>query len=379
MQSTVISHFRNEEQLLPYWLQHHRELFDHGILINYGSSDSSCDIIRELVPEWELIDSRNETFLAGACDAEIMDIEKRLTGWKMALTTPEFVFLADLKERLELFERSGHKVFAFNIIQVTDSPIDKPLSSSPLVLQRTYGYRPPEGTRQWRCIHCEETGKYASGRHGSTGYQWCVDDTLLLWYGYAPYSMAKSRKLSIQDNVPLNDLLGGHGVQHILTPDEFGQIYCADWKKGSDLFLDPVFAAEYAKIAAKNKTHDYVPNQKIRERQFLKCLSEAARAEWEPYYDPQLEYDVECFQFSMSHSLLGHFDNYLKSRMWVAVQMTDFLRSSPISSLPHKTTPHMLMVWRKEGALIRPCISNIDRTIEHWRSKLTPHTDVIGW
>ena len=34
---TVICHFRNEEVLLPFWLRHHALLFDHGILIDYGS------------------------------------------------------------------------------------------------------------------------------------------------------------------------------------------------------------------------------------------------------------------------------------------------------------------------------------------------------
>ena len=30
----VISHFFNEAYLLPWWLKHHREIFDHGVLID---------------------------------------------------------------------------------------------------------------------------------------------------------------------------------------------------------------------------------------------------------------------------------------------------------------------------------------------------------
>ncbi|MEW9106591.1 glycosyltransferase family 2 protein, partial [Paenibacillus sp.] len=48
----LISHFYNEEYLLPWWLKHHAPLFDHGILINRGSTDRSVDICKQLVPHW---------------------------------------------------------------------------------------------------------------------------------------------------------------------------------------------------------------------------------------------------------------------------------------------------------------------------------------
>lgn len=49
---TVLCHFYNEEYLLPWWLKHHRSMFDHGALIDHGSTDNSLDICRQLVPEW---------------------------------------------------------------------------------------------------------------------------------------------------------------------------------------------------------------------------------------------------------------------------------------------------------------------------------------
>ena len=30
----VVSHFFNEAYLLPWWLRHHRDVFDHGVLID---------------------------------------------------------------------------------------------------------------------------------------------------------------------------------------------------------------------------------------------------------------------------------------------------------------------------------------------------------
>ena len=77
MKKTIISHFYNEEYLLPFWLKHHSKMFDHGILIDYNSTDRSVDIIREICPTWEIIDSRNELFDAVLIDKEVEDIETR--------------------------------------------------------------------------------------------------------------------------------------------------------------------------------------------------------------------------------------------------------------------------------------------------------------
>ena len=42
--------FYNEEYLLPWWLMHHTKIFDHGILINRGSTDRSVEICKLLAP-----------------------------------------------------------------------------------------------------------------------------------------------------------------------------------------------------------------------------------------------------------------------------------------------------------------------------------------
>ena len=58
---TVISHFYNEEYLLPWWLMHHTKIFDHGILINRGSTDRSVEICKLFAPtgKYEIQDSLN--------------------------------------------------------------------------------------------------------------------------------------------------------------------------------------------------------------------------------------------------------------------------------------------------------------------------------
>lgn len=88
---TIITHFYNEEYLLPWWLNHHKNLFDHGVLIDYGSTDRSVEIIKEICPTWEIVKSRNDVFDAELCDREVEDIEKNIEGWRIALTITEFL------------------------------------------------------------------------------------------------------------------------------------------------------------------------------------------------------------------------------------------------------------------------------------------------
>ena len=47
MKLTVISGIYNEEYLLPFWLEHHRKIFDHGVIVDWHSTDRSLEIIRE--------------------------------------------------------------------------------------------------------------------------------------------------------------------------------------------------------------------------------------------------------------------------------------------------------------------------------------------
>lgn len=80
--ATVISHVRNEEWLLPFWLAHHVPMFEHGIIIDYASTDRSVAVVKEMAPHWEVRPSRNKIFNSKACDAEVETIEHTVSGWK---------------------------------------------------------------------------------------------------------------------------------------------------------------------------------------------------------------------------------------------------------------------------------------------------------
>ena len=44
---SIISHFYNEEYLLPWWLNHHKKYFDYGLMIDYNSPDISVEVIKD--------------------------------------------------------------------------------------------------------------------------------------------------------------------------------------------------------------------------------------------------------------------------------------------------------------------------------------------
>jgi hypothetical protein len=91
--TTLLSHIYNEEYLLPFWLIHHKDMFDDIIIIDYRSDDNSIDICKKICPNCKIITTRNEDFCASAVDNEIMDIEKDIEGIKIVLNTTEFLFI----------------------------------------------------------------------------------------------------------------------------------------------------------------------------------------------------------------------------------------------------------------------------------------------
>ena len=41
--TTCLIHIYNEEYLLPFWLYHHKDMFDDILIIDYRSNDKSID------------------------------------------------------------------------------------------------------------------------------------------------------------------------------------------------------------------------------------------------------------------------------------------------------------------------------------------------
>lgn len=197
---TLISHFFNEEYLLPWWLSHHKQFFHHGILVDYNSTDSSLDIIKSICPHWKVIKTKNTYFDSAAIDLEIMDIERQISGWKVCLNTTEFLVgdygIIDSSINKQLL--IGNYIFVDNKTKVLDK-------TQPIYDQISYGFHENSnmndiglGGRSLRSIHSRrimyptQGGRHFFGNESTT-------NLYIFYYGYLlAIDEMIQRKLQIQ-------------------------------------------------------------------------------------------------------------------------------------------------------------------------------------
>lgn len=233
-----ITHIKNEEYMLPWWLMNHINKFDVGIVIDYNSTDDSVNIIRKMAPHWIVLQSRNSRFGALKCDAEIAEIEQSLYSQQVnpviiVLTVTEFL----IGNTKFLDSISGEYVKFIMTAQMCDTVENayvEPNRNYPLTIQRTFGYREQYvpgipfpysdvwthslselgiGPRGMRCIHNVPV-EYSLGRHY---WQEPIENRLLIAsYRYSPHTLGTiSRMCSIQHEMSEEDIVAGLGMQHI--------------------------------------------------------------------------------------------------------------------------------------------------------------------
>lgn len=241
MKLTLISHFYNEEYLLPWWLEHHKKMFDHGIMIDYASTDNSVAIIKDICPNWEVRQSRNEFFDALKVDAEVEDIEREIDGWRICLNTTEFLLgnlsiietYDEQKTSFTSLDSITHVTspvtFGFgipSIAMIDSNPEILPTYDIPLIDQKTFGihYRNEKGLiRPGRLLHDKKDIKYSSvGRH----YHYTTEELVILWYCWSPFNKKMiDRKLQIQNRVPEDNKILGLGAHHFVSLNEVNNNY----------------------------------------------------------------------------------------------------------------------------------------------------------
>lgn len=212
---TVITHFYNEEYLLPWWLEHHKKIFDHGILIDYASTDNSVKIIKEICPNWEIVQSVNPEFASFACDREVEHYESKLSGWRMALTTSEFL-VGDVDKLM--YETTENKDYNVPEIRFIEWDLSREFDrKKPLWEQATKGipYNDFSVAYGARHLHNYSGYRYPLGRHVDASL-YNTEDACVLHYGYCVVGLPMlKRRLQIQNRIPKAEIEGGElGWQH---------------------------------------------------------------------------------------------------------------------------------------------------------------------
>lgn len=239
MPLTLVSHCWNEAFLLPYWLRHHYPMFDHGVLLDYGSTDGSVELVKKWAPGWEVRRSRNEWFDARHVDAEVMDVEREFPGWKLVLNTTEFVLCHDLPlytRWMSKYRPEVRGIWGFDLVMADPlAERDTAVTDLPLHFQKRWGYH-ASGERS-RMLHCATDGGYNTGRHSSSVVNKVLDDGFtVLWFGWSPMRFVTSRKLQIQEKIPQRDRNERLGWQHLVTPAELEGRYLAEAARAYDLW-----------------------------------------------------------------------------------------------------------------------------------------------
>jgi hypothetical protein len=228
--STLIAHFYNEEYLLPWWLNHHKDMFSDGILIDYNSTDRSVEIIKEICPHWKIVKSKNEWFEAIAVDEEVMEIESSLSGWKICLNITEF-FCYNNNFLNEINSTDNHFFKSYTMIDKQEHIKEEINYSHSLLAQKPFGFN--QGAPYYlihlnrnfaRKMHNMTNGQYDHGRHywyNSNGdiKNWkpdCkpTDNAAIFWYCLSPFTEGTlKRKTQIKlkrTGITWNRNAGGH-------------------------------------------------------------------------------------------------------------------------------------------------------------------------
>lgn len=245
----ILTHFYNEEVLLPHWIDQHKDLADECIMVNHGSTDSSLEIIKALAPShWKVVDTKLTDFDAAANDQEIMEWEKTLkTDFKFTINLTEFIFCKDLKQIME--EYKDKDAIGFKAYMMVDKDLNLPLDE-PLWKSRTHGYLDngsAVNSRRGRYMHTHPCGNYNTGRHSTTFSNTVAqDDWNILFASFSPWPQAQARKLQIQTKmVPEKSFHLAQGVQHAQTKESLEVFYQQELAKSSDLMLDTNFKLQY--------------------------------------------------------------------------------------------------------------------------------------
>lgn len=211
--------------MLPWFLIHHKQIFDHGVMIDYHSTDRSVEIIKEICPTWDIISSRNPDFRADTIDTEVNDIESQLDGWKICLNVTE-----QLIGDYSIMDDQPKQLLIPSVFFVDCDRGRAVTYDLPLYEQKFDGFMFGDNQqnfleRRSRSLHnvpvhypAQSTIQcMAPGRHWNS---YNTDKLVTFYYGWCPMDEGGfARKLQIQTQIPLIDRQLNRGFHHITNKE----------------------------------------------------------------------------------------------------------------------------------------------------------------
>lgn len=224
IKTTVIIHIYNEEYLLPFWLNHHKDIFDDIVIIDYKSTDKSIEICKNICPKCKIITTRNDYFEAIEIDKECMDIENGIEGIKIILNVTEFLFCINpVKEIfLNMSTPISISIKCFSPYSNANYIVQNNCELFSNLLNDDVRFHQDRFTRQ---LHNYSNGSYTLGRHSTNNPTISTNEVFIIWLGYYPMNDDLiNRKLQIQQNIPQSDKDKGYGFHHLFTLDKLMSI-----------------------------------------------------------------------------------------------------------------------------------------------------------
>ena len=234
----LLTNVYNEEYLLPFWLHHHKDIFDEIIIIDYHSTDSSMEICKRICPHCKIITTRNNYFDACEIDKEFMDIENSIEGIKVVLNTTEFL-MCD-RPLKEIFANVPNPV-SFNV--TVNSPYSKNkyinINNNYELFSNMLNDDIVFHQDRWhRQVHTYTNGNYCVGRHKTNNPCINTDEMHIIWLGFYPMNEnLLQRKLQIKANIPQHDKDIGLGYQHLFTETQLLALNAEKSESGSKLSI----------------------------------------------------------------------------------------------------------------------------------------------
>ena len=238
----LIAHFYNEEYFLPFWLEHHKKIFDKAILINSFSTDKSLEIINKIAPDWKVINSPDKKFNSESMERFIIDIENNYKDEvKIVLNISEFLIIKNLKKFIKL---TSQKKSAFWIQAAMMVDIENQEEEVVDLLKQKYAgfwhsdqnlhkinkkFTFADSNYRERLIHNFDNGMYLPGRHKSrlkNTKRMSRNIAYIRWYNFSPWNKRFiERKLSFANTLSINDKEKKHGFQHLADYDDLDAMF----------------------------------------------------------------------------------------------------------------------------------------------------------